>query len=453
MQQQNGEVKKLFEEKSITEIKDYLLDVNRELVQVDENFTAKLKLHYPDILQVTEDVAGLYGLLKDVDTEFRDLCFNDDKYQIKKLPEFASDHSSKQVNTNVSLSDHTRTSTESILAISNWLLSISNFFNMASLKSFDDMMVNFQNLRNCHIPTDFQDLINSKIISFQEELFQSLQSSKIHFTLTQRIKLFNLFQDSKSYNWNAQLCSDYQQLLYATIFNEYNDIESNLFESTDPLVREFIHLPDFNTKLIEKIRNDIDLKLNQLEKIIQGELAEQPGETDDSDIGTTIHTAKLNSMGLVNWKDITVYKIIQPIIPMILKLQKFGCDASIINEIKTKLTEIIKHDLNDLEVSMKKISVVPPKADALPSSDISVPGIEPTVEPTEEQPDRDTIPTEEQSEEDITATEDKSHPQPQPVSMNELVDSIVQNYNKTNLIHLLHEQIASLAEINASPAR
>lgn len=79
------EVLPLFRDSHIPQIKDYQLELQNDLTKTNEAFQKNLLKNYNKILSLTDSVNDLSLNLKNVDQDFKSLCFNDEKFQLNKL--------------------------------------------------------------------------------------------------------------------------------------------------------------------------------------------------------------------------------------------------------------------------------------------------------------------------------------------------------------------------------
>ncbi|KAG0659327.1 hypothetical protein C6P45_001869 [Maudiozyma exigua] len=368
------EVLALLKSRSITEIKDYLLDVNRRLSETEEQFNDQLKIHYTVILKVIQDIAALHGQLSDIDNEFRDLCFNDDSYQIHKLPNF--EPVSLQNSTIVQEEEQNsknNTLPNVTLRVSNWILAVTNFIdrftnsNENSSLFFDDMLKN-----TIDLSTDdstqyerYQTIIRNKSMFLQKYIVDSLFAHKIQLKLTQNIQLFNLFHDTVPfYQWDPTITDQYNDILYDMILEEY-DIEALYGKDktasiiSSPVVQAFLQSPIFRNTVIEKLVTNIEDQLNQLESTKHmEEMATDSSETKlvdtndqedkevDEEISEIINDSIMQSMGLISERGVSTYQSIQTIIHKLSNLEDIGADTTRVQSLRQRLLDCLqKHEL------------------------------------------------------------------------------------------------------------
>lgn len=318
----------LFKTKSIPQVKEELVTLNKELEQVDTEFDDKLKSHYRDILDVTLKINSLYEDLKVVDDKFRALCFDDTVYQIDRLPDFvpnevSTENEAKSIaGTDVSQGtydsdvNNSSADTELVLLISRWVLAISNFVtrfvssestdavngatssanygNVKSGKLFLELMVTFEGLKrklvNGQLSTVFGDLIDEKISFIQNYVVESLEYKTIHFNLSEWVKFYQLFSTGSVFKWDSKLTSRYTDLLYETLLKSY-DLETLLgqqfqvkFKLDDPNVLSFLQSNEFRESLISKVIMSVE---GQVQEFLEQEQGIEHAEGNRKEVYTS----------------------------------------------------------------------------------------------------------------------------------------------------------------------
>ena len=372
------EVLALLKSRSITEIKDYLLDVNRRLSETDEQFNSQLKIHYTVILKVIQDIAALHSQLSDIDNEFRDLCFNDDSYQIHKLPHFEPAQSQQNGDTMIQEEEDeifsgTSTLPNVTLRVSNWILAVTKFIdrftssNENSSSFFDDMLKSTIDLsaEDNSQYNRYQSIIRNKSTTLQKYIVESLSTHKIQLKLTQNIELFNLFHDTVSfYQWDSTITKQYNDSLYDMILDEH-DLETlygrdkTNSNSSSPVVQTFLQSPIFKSTVVEKLIKSIEEQLNQLENTRHiAEIATDSTDTEsvendddeekdiDEEISHIINDSITQSMGLISKRGVSTYQSIQEIIRKISNLEDIGADTTKVQSLRQRLLDCLhKHEL------------------------------------------------------------------------------------------------------------
>ena len=367
------EVLALLKSRSITQIKDYLLGVNRRLSETNEQFNSQLKIHYTVILKVIQDIAALHSQLGDIDKEFRDLCFNDDLYQIHKLPNFEP----VQLPNEMSIHEKEEMSSDNnklvnvTLRVSNWILAVTNFIdrftsaNENSSSFFDDMLTNTIDLSNEDTTQyeRYQSIIRNKSTTLQKYVVEALSTHRIQLELTQNIQLFNLFHDTISfYQWDAAITKQYNDLLYDMILDEH-DIEAlygkdkTTSNISSPVVQTFLQSPIFKSTVVEKLVTSIENQLNQLESTqhmaniaTDTESVENSGDDDedkdiDEEISDIINDSISQSMGLISKRGVSTYQSIQSIIHKLSNLEDIGVETTRVQSLRQRLLDCLqKHE-------------------------------------------------------------------------------------------------------------
>ncbi|CCD26874.1 Golgi transport complex subunit COG1 NDAI_0I03060 [Naumovozyma dairenensis CBS 421] len=397
-----GDVRKLFENYHIQQIKDFNISFNNRVHKVNVEFNNELNVKYKDILSVTNEVNTLFQKLKSIDSNFKELCFNDNLYQLRKIPDLSSiDDGSSTISSNKNRggmnieSDKQFINSQLLLKISNWSLSISNFMTRFPVSSnptilFNDMITNFNILRDtCDLSTQSYDtIISCKCKEFQNFLIDSINSSKIDFPLIEWIKLYNLFfnilpdrSHSKKQGcehqphsnnlqrwWDHDKVNQLESLIFNSIF-QY-DIDTLLQLSPSPsttiddgyegnndnlLISSFIKMEKFEKRLIGKTIDDIKKCIENIKDSTENEHA-QGGKDNanldsstDENINIIIKQSKLLSMGLINDQRIKLFENSKPIITMIKNLKTYNCDSAIIKKLKDEFTQLLQDSIPSIK--------------------------------------------------------------------------------------------------------
>ena len=181
----------LLRERSVVEVRDHDLEVSAQAAKLYDDFTQELRSHYGEILEVTDDVNALYDKLREVDANFRDLCFKDDFYKLRKMDFVADSVTPGPPDTpNIDTTESSK-----ILLISNWSLAISDFLSRfaissASAKLFGEVITQFANLQQA-LPglQEYQAVIASKCQEFLQYIVSSPENN-VSFHISQRTHIY-----------------------------------------------------------------------------------------------------------------------------------------------------------------------------------------------------------------------------------------------------------------------
>ena len=364
--------------KPVSDVKDYLLEVNHNLSTTDEKFNNQLKLHYSVILRVIQNIAVLHSDLSDVDTEFRELCFNDNLYQIRKLPTFRpvslpADHDPFESNNN-DLQNVT-------LGITNWILAVTTFINRFANSNengnsfFEEMITHTLKLGDNKDDSKFiryKYIIKKKALSLQTYIVDSLIAHTITLNLEQSISLFNLFHFTiPFFSWDLLLTEQYNNLLYDMILEDY-DIESfygdkNIINIKSPSVKDFLQSSLFKSNVIQRLIDNIEDQLTQLENtgnnnntsVIEEtpKTEKQNKENDDeyededdmdNEISTIVNNSLMQAMGLIYDNDINEYNNIEQIMDQLNNLKDLKADSIRVQTLKERLLAYLQAKQNQL---------------------------------------------------------------------------------------------------------
>ena len=216
--------------------------------RLTSQFTGRLKAKYKDILQVTDNVDSLLQELETIDSNFRELCFNDDLYQLHKLPELVIHQISAEQGEKDILKKDSLINEDSslILKLSNWSLSISDFItrftvSTVSSKLFDNLITQFKELEiipEDSLKSDYRTLALNKCHELQSYLINSIKSSQLDFGLIQWMNLYYLFVPTEShtqYYWDKKMLEQVETLIFNAIFQYDIDTLLNNNTTNEPM--------------------------------------------------------------------------------------------------------------------------------------------------------------------------------------------------------------------------
>ena len=389
-----------FKELHVPQVKDRLLQVTQDLAKNDDLLNQNLKLHYNDILTITENVSNLYVDLQDTDTHFRQFCFDDAKYQLRKLPDFIQDsqlndkvkdnskydsdimqvdnHNNKN-NKNNKNNNTNQNDIEILLLVSQWSLSVSKFIS-TKIKSFssisNDTTSHMDNtFFNSTIETLFENFdrlidekprdvsftdptfkyfksINGKIVCLQRHLIEN--SNMINLSHLQWIRFYNLI-NTKSTDilpWDVDMVSRLNDIIMDKIITLVLSVNGKFKDNE--IISSFIDSSEFNQRLITYLKDKIQQNLTTLKDIIQsttnGEVRgnmqinknQKFSLVEYHDINSLIQNAKLTSLGLTNERRQEIYDLVEPIIQMIQNLIDYNRDHESLKSLQNELIDILK---------------------------------------------------------------------------------------------------------------
>lgn len=382
-----------FREYHVPQVKDKLLQVTQDLAKNDDLLNQNLKLHYNDILTITKNVNNLYVDLQDIDTKFRQFCFDDAKYQLKKLPDFIQYSQLKDKNIdkdkdnkvydsnskNIHDKDKNQNEIELLLLISQWSLSVSKFIsttaqsfpnninentsytdNIFSNSMMETLFEKFDKL----IEDNHKDIslvdpnfkyfksINEKIVSLQKHLITN--ANMINLSHLQWIRFFNLIniKSKDVLPWDSDMVSRLNDIIMDKIIMLVLSANGK-FKDNDT-INKFIDSSEVNQRLITHLKDKIQQNLTNLKDVIKstanGEI-EQNMNLDRNeelslvrylDINSLIHNSKLISLGLTNERRQKVYDLVEPVIQMIQNLIDYNCDHESLKSLQNELLDILK---------------------------------------------------------------------------------------------------------------
>ncbi|CAI4039072.1 hypothetical protein SMKI_07G0390 [Saccharomyces mikatae IFO 1815] len=378
------EVIPLFREFHIAQIKDYQLELHNDLIKTNEAFQKNLLNNYKRILSLTDSVNDLSLNLKSVDQDFKSLCFDDEKFQLNKLPTLlhqSTTHISPTCSgVSVSLPS------QNILVISNWTISIDNFCNRIATSTtpsriFDEMLLRFHELSLISVPHNFETLIKKRCFQLQKFLVESMTT--LNLTLLQWVKLYNLLNAESSLRWDGDLLSEFNESLFETLFNEnvqallgsnINNKKHQYYpneQDSDTIILDFVSSSTFKDHLIRRTVKEINTHLDTLTILItklkkpdtlhQLDVFFDNDENvdhntvsplDEDTLKKYIDTALYCSKGLSNDTTLQIYQTVQPTIEILQNLEMYGCPQELLTDLKEKLVTQLQDFKTEIETCL-----------------------------------------------------------------------------------------------------
>lgn len=341
----------MLRERSVVEVRDHDLEVSAQAAKLHDKFTDELRLHYGEILEVTNEVELLYEQLRETDAGFRDLCFKDDVYRLKKLEPMA-DSVAQWPSPSAAVDT---TEPRKILLVSNWSLAVSNFvsrfaISSASAKLFGEVMAQFARLRQ-GLPTlrAYDEVISSRCREFLQYVVDS-RGNNVSFTTAQWARLYYLVlcqSQEVPLPWDADQVRQLEPVLFASVFEEPLD---TLLKSSDEAVTKFVHSAVFEQKSKEKTLHDVERQFHRLEELLSQPADETPTLTYPSavhelDVTDIVHNCRLHSMGLTTTARVDMYNVVEPLTQMLRKLQESEGASDQVAKLRTRLVEILERNL------------------------------------------------------------------------------------------------------------
>lgn len=364
-------VDQLFREKTIPEVKNYGMEISRELASVNDRFNEKMSTKYWDILDVTNEVSGLNKLLKGVDQDFRELCYNDNLYQLKKLPDLDSAlNNVPRNNVQVHMIEENRVEARADMIVINtteWTLAIHKFISDISTAGSESAVNNLmENLstsfnkiscdveRILEIPT-FQEVLVAKCNALQDYILKAVSNSEIYLTLLQWIKMDTIFKMER-FPWDTDKYSKFEETLYRYVFEEEEDLDDILFGSNNPIVKKFTATESFKNKLVSHMEKSVEEQFTKIKDHIANiDSVSLPGKqdvnsilypndlSDKFDVQNIIKTGNLYSMGLDSPTKIALHELVNPLIKQIEKMKVYQCSEEQIQGYIKDLLDILQN--------------------------------------------------------------------------------------------------------------
>lgn len=368
-------VLQLFKELHIPQIKDKLLTVSQDLAKNDVLLNKNLELHYKDILTITQSVNNLYGKLQENDTHFRQLCFDDDKYQLGRLPDFQQKRRDSTSNTLISTTTTSSTvkmdDDNLLLLISQWSLATSKFIIAINSSSSipttqtDKLLAQFNKLVACDSVFKINDSgfkyyesVNSKLNAFLTALLQNVNI--ILLSHLQWIQIYNLINKNSSgilpwnmpqvKNLNILIMDKVIKLLLSPGLAMGNNNKLKLEVNNNETIQQFINSEQFNERILSHIKTKIMESLQQLKDILSEQESSDISTPDshqsyeDGDLDALIKDSKFDSLGLISKKRQQIYNLVEPCIQMIQYLIDYQCDKNSIEDIRDQIISLLKQE-------------------------------------------------------------------------------------------------------------
>ncbi|SJM87033.1 uncharacterized protein ZBIST_3222 [Zygosaccharomyces bailii] len=339
----------LLRERSVVEVRDHDLEVSAQAAKLYDDFTQELRSHYGEILEVTDDVNALYDKLREVDANFRDLCFKDDFYKLRKMDFVADSVTPGPPDTpNIDTTESSK-----ILLISNWSLAISDFLSRfaissASAKLFGEVITQFANLQQA-LPglQEYQAVIASKCQEFLQYIVSSPENN-VSFHISQWAHIYYLvLAGPQKLPWDAATARQVEDVLFKSVFEEPLE---DLLKCSDDIVTKFVHSTDFEKKSREKILQDIEMEFRRLEELLSQQTDDTPtlvypASIHELDVASVIESCRLHAMGLTTATRVNMYKIVKPLISMMGKFRDSEGTPDRVEDLRKRLTEILEKHL------------------------------------------------------------------------------------------------------------
>lgn len=397
----DGKVLQLFKENHVPQVRDTLLQVTQDLAKNDVVLNQNLKLHYIDILSITTKVNDLYSALQDNDIHFRQLCFDDDQYQLSKLPEF--NHLNSHVATTTTTTttyeeEEDKTSEQNIdllLIVSEWSIAVTGFVASlttsatTSLSIFDKLLTKFDQLINYNQNHDDDDIFLNPSFKYYHSiqsklayLLQNLISNESITGLTplQWVKLYNLINHTTKaiLPWDSnddetliiQLNNIIMDKIIILILSRNTPYEKHHTSTNESqIIPHFIKSSEFNTRLLTHIKTKINENITQLKTIINEENDHQSMTiqndtiTNLEDLNLLIEESKFDSMGLINKSRQRIFDLVEPTIQLIQDLIDYHCDMDSIKQIQTELLTLLRDRCEIIDSSQSRNSEKEPTHD------------------------------------------------------------------------------------------
>ncbi|CAL9737488.1 conserved oligomeric Golgi complex subunit 1 [Monosporozyma servazzii] len=374
----DAQVLQLFRENHIPQVRDKLLEVTQDLAKNDVLLNKNLKLHFGDILTITESVHEMYLELQDDDAHFRQLCFDDDKYQLGRLPDFEeplrnneSNHSKSMVNVDESSTeggydDDEDDDTELLLVVSQWSLAVSKFVSAVngsatvSSSIFDELFTKFNQLVEYQGEVSFKDTnfkyyksVVDKLLFLQSDLIEN--ANIIMLNHLQWIQIYDLINDTTKTNlpWDEKLIVQLNDIIMdkviRLVLSSTGDDSKNKIEfSNNDRIKNFINSSQFNERILAHIKEKTRSNLNELKenlkiKVMDEFKVQEVSHRELDDLSVLIAESKLDSLGLISKNSRQIYDLVEPTIQMIQDLIKYNCDPTSVKEIQTEMIELLSN--------------------------------------------------------------------------------------------------------------
>lgn len=400
------ELLELFSTKHIPQIRDELKYINLELNKIDVNLNNNLNLHYKDILNITNNVTDMFNSLQSIDSDFRDLCFDDNLYQLHSLPEFSLNSNNNKSNISNNSTSNSLNKKGNKIVINNDLLLISQLsLQLQKLINFnfdidDNIVSDNNNVNNSflavwdellikinELPSDCLNNVNDsfhKIIKDNCKILQKFiqeNNDNLPFSELQWIQFYNIsFIESKIDNieeenveignhnakavnlpWDLELNEQLIELVFNNLYNILN------FDKNNSIILNFMQLnQEFSTFIFDKINSNFNNFMTELSnELKKDDITNDSNDiqamdytlkpidltTDKLDVEDLIKSASLQSNGLINDSRIITNKLIIKLIDYLQEWISFNGDSLVFQELKDKLIE----QLNNLHFKIREL--------------------------------------------------------------------------------------------------
>lgn len=327
------DVTSLFEQKTITELRDYSLQLSLETTKVKDQFSKQLGSNYAQILDVTHSVTTLYQDVKSLDSKLMDLCFNDKQYTLGKILDEKTVDIQRDSRSN---SPFNTSKARLVLAIADWSSAVTNFTKSSlSSATFDSLLLNFDTLQTTDV-SGYESVVEKQCKSLEDHILLGTAP----FTTLQWVKLYHLFHSkTELYQFKTD---QFDALLFQSLLGD-DSLLTNA--SSDPLIQEFVSGKTFKAKLNERLLRTIESEFNAYTIFTEEQMLVDlyHSSTIEEDISLFVRDADLYCMGLTSKKQRRLYEMVKRIVELLHDVKKYG-DTKTVDDVKRRVVSLLEEE-------------------------------------------------------------------------------------------------------------
>lgn len=335
------DVETLFKEKSISDIRDYNLEISHEITRTRDQFNQQLRGRYEEILDVTHEVRRLLAQSKEVDSKLMDLCFNDTKYKLESISEVQlGSHKNPAFRTN----ENTYVEgAQWILILTNWIQAVKVFMkDPCSSKNLDDVLAKFETIGSSPPDSPYSEMILKHCARMESFILEQ----KPAFNPLQWVKVFNLFHEGQN-QFGFEHAEEIEVLAYDALLTNEDLIHHPSSANIDPLVQNFIGSAVFKQRLIAKFTDNIQQHFEKYEKASQitSEEINVYQLDDERNLAQFVQNINLYCFGFTTVVSQKLNDLIEDVIECLHNLKAAGANKKCMNPIKERIIALLDEEI------------------------------------------------------------------------------------------------------------
>lgn len=319
---------------TVAETRAHLAHTQQSLLEATSRLNTQLQRHFPTLLSAVQEISCLHTELSAVDASFRDLCFQDDNFQIGKLPPAQLSPTVPPVAENKPQRQGTGTDTGTrALCVSRWTLAVSQFtegFGRATGQDsalLQQLLLCTEQLATATLDT-YTPLVTRRARSLQQHITGSLRAGTMQLSLAQHVSLYTAMHRAGPVQWDTETTAQYDTLLFDSLLEQHGVSVSAVVQGGGgtPEVQQFLRSAATRTAVVARLQRGIEAALRQLETGGVSESAETP-TTVPADTPALVAHAQMQSRGLTTPGQVHSYRVVTEVVQQLHSLQVLGGDS------------------------------------------------------------------------------------------------------------------------------